>query len=466
MKVLLFLFAPVVMLFAASCSKDSFITSQDADLSLSDDSLAFDTLFTTTGSITHYFKVYNTNNQKLRISQIALRRGEASYFRINADGVNGPVVNNIEMEANDSIYVFVTVQIDPSKEDLPFIINDSIQITFNGNEKWVPLSAWGQNAVFLHNRIVTSDTTWSNKKPVVVTGGLLVAEGVKLTIQKGTRVYVHADAPLIVDGTLVAIGEKYDSTKIVFRGDRLDQYYRDFPGAWPGIFFRESSRSNVMKHVIVRNAYQGLVAQAPATNGAPKLVLEESIVDNCYDAGILGVNTSIDATNCLISNCGKNVLLVEGGDYSFRHCTDVAVSNNYVAHKQPVLALTDFIKDNGQVTTADMNANFVNCIFWGSNGPVDDEVVVEREGSNVFNVDFTNCIWKIKNAPPEVTTSEMIGSDDPLFVKIESAKNEYDFHLNEGSPAVNAGINAGVATDIEENQRQNIPDIGAYETTF
>jgi hypothetical protein len=221
-----------------------------------------------------------------------------------------------------------------------------------------------------------------------------------------------------------------------------------------------------MKHVIVRNAYQGLVAQAPATNGAPKLVLEESIVDNCYDAGILGVNTSIDATNCLISNCGKNVLLVEGGDYSFRHCTDVAVSNNYVAHKQPVLALTDFIKDNGQVTTADMNANFVNCIFWGSNGPVDDEVVVEREGSNVFNVDFTNCIWKIKNAPPEVTTSEMIGSDDPLFVKIESAKNEYDFHLNEGSPAVNAGINAGVATDIEENQRQNIPDIGAYETTF
>jgi hypothetical protein len=435
-------------------------------LSLSDDSLAFDTLFTTTGSITHYFKIYNTNNQKLRISQIALRRGEASYFRLNADGVNGPVVNNIEMEANDSIYVFVTVQIDPSQEDLPFIINDSIQITFNGNDKWVPLSAWGQNAVFLHNRIVTSDTTWKNTKPVVITGGLLVAEGAKLTIQKGTRVYVHADAPLIVDGTLVAIGEKYDSTKIVFQGDRLDMYYRDFPGAWPGIFFREPSRSNVLKQVIVKNAYQGVVAQAPASNGEPKLVLEESIVDNCYDAGILGVNTSIDATNCLVSNCGKNVLLVQGGEYNFRHCTDVAVSNNYLAHKQPVLAITDFIKEGDQVTTADIKANFVNCIFWGSNGPVDDEVAVEREGSNDFDVDFTNCIWKIKTAPADIVAVGMISSDDPMFVKIESAKNEYDFHLSEGSPAIKAGINAGVATDIEENQRQNIPDIGAYETTF
>jgi hypothetical protein len=466
MRVIFFLGCLVVMMYAASCSKDSFITSPTAGLALSDDSLAFDTLFTTTGSITHYFKIYNTNNQKLRISQIALRKGDASYFRLNADGTNGPVVNDIEMEANDSIYVFVTVQIDPSQEDLPFIIGDSIQIAYNGNEIWVPVSAWGQNAVFLKNRIVTSDTTWKNTKPVVITGGLLVAEGVKLTIQKGTKVYVHADAPLIVDGTLEAVGEKYDSTKIVFRGDRLDRYYRDFPGAWPGIFFRESSKSNLMRHVIVKNAYQGVVAQSPATNGAPKLVMEESIVDNCYDAGILAVNSTIDATNCLISNCGKNVLLALGGEYNFTHCTDVAVSNNYISHKQPVLAITDFIKEGDQVTTADIKANFVNCIFWGSNGTVDDEVAIDREGSNDFDVAFTNCIWKVKTAPADITATGTISSDDPLFVKIESAKNEYDFHLTEGSPAVNAGINIGVTTDIEGNQRQNNPDIGAYETTF
>jgi hypothetical protein len=216
----------------------------------------------------------------------------------------------------------------------------------------------------------------------------------------------------------------------------------------------------------MKNAYQGLVVQSLASNGAPKLVLEESVVDNCYDAGILAVNSSIDATNCLISNCGKNILLVEGGEYNFRHCTDVAVSNNYIAHKQPVLAITDFIKAEDLVTTADIKANFVNCIFWGSNGTVDDEVAVDREGNNNFDVDFTNCIWKIKTAPADITASGMISSDDPLFKQIESAKNQYDFHLNEGSPGVNAGINAGVTTDIEENQRQNIPDIGAYETTF
>jgi hypothetical protein len=51
-------------------------------------------------------------------------------------------------------------------------------------------------------------------------------------LQKEQKVYFHADAPMVVRGTLNAIGEKYDSTRIQFAGDRLDEYYRDFPGSW------------------------------------------------------------------------------------------------------------------------------------------------------------------------------------------------------------------------------------------
>ena len=39
-----------------SCRKDSFITSPDARVSIGVDSLHFDTVFTTAGSVTHFFK--------------------------------------------------------------------------------------------------------------------------------------------------------------------------------------------------------------------------------------------------------------------------------------------------------------------------------------------------------------------------------------------------------------------------
>ena len=60
---------PVVLcLLIYSCKKDSFITSSDARLSTSVDSLKYDTVFTSIGSITKSFKINNLNNQKLLLS--------------------------------------------------------------------------------------------------------------------------------------------------------------------------------------------------------------------------------------------------------------------------------------------------------------------------------------------------------------------------------------------------------------
>jgi hypothetical protein len=466
MKRTIVLFTFFFLLLAAACRKESFITGKEADLGTSEDSLYYDTLFTSTGSVTQFFKIFNKNDRRLRISRISLGGGENSFFAINADGREGPDVSDLEMEANDSLYVFVTVKIDPTTANLPFIIRDSINISYNGNEKRIQLSAWGQNANFLRGQVITSDTTWKNNKPIVITGGVLVPDGVTLTIQKGTRIYLHADAPLLVDGTIIATGEKFDSTRIVFQGDRLDEYYRDIPGSWPGIYFRESSKNNLLKQVIIKNAYQGIVCEKPASGNGFKLKLDECIIDNCYDAGILGVNTSISGVNCLISNCGKNLLMVQGGKYDFNQCTDVAYSNLYISHKQPVLAITDFIKVADVVTTADLDAKFTNCIFWGGNGTVDDEAVVVREGNDNFNVAFTNCLWKVQTAPAQASTTGMIANADPVFEEIETTKNKYNFRLKEGSPGINSGINTGVQTDLDGNGRLNIPDIGSYETTF
>lgn len=447
----------------AGCKKESFITSSDANLRTSESTLTFDTVFTSVGSVTKFFRIYNGNNQKLRISSVKLAGGASSSFKINVDGFTGPEVTNLEMEANDSMYVFVSVHINPAGGTLPFVVQDSISITYNGNTSWVKLEAWGQNANFLRARKLTGNTVWTNNLPYVILGGLRVDTNATLTIQKGTRIYLHADAPLIVDGTLKVMGEKFDSTRVYFTGDRLDEPYKNYPGSWPGIYFRGSSKDNELNFATLANAYQGVVVEKPSLNANPKLALNECIVSNMYDIGILGLQTSITARNCVVSNCGKNIILAYGGNYNFNHCTVAAYSNSLILHKEPVLQVTNFVKEGSNYLTYPLTAVFTNSIFWGENGSVDNEVSVTKQGNTAFNVSFTNSLWKVKTVPDNATRTNVLANTDPLFDTIDTQKNIYNFRLKAGSPAINAGIATGVTSDITGKTRTGVPDMGAYE---
>jgi len=452
-----------LILFLA-CKKESFITSADAQVAITADSLKFDTVFTTTGSITQFFKIINENDQKLRLGSVKLMGGSTSFFKINVDGYTGPNVHNIEIEKRDSVYVFVSVSISQNTADLPFIVRDSIQVSFNGNTRYVQLEAWGQNAHFFRNKKITADETWNNDLPYVIIGSLTVEPNQKLTINKGCRIYVHADAPIIVDGTLEVNGEKDTADRVYFRGDRLDEPYNDFPAGWPGIYFRASSKDNVFKYAVIKNAYQALAVQDPAPNANPKLTLNECIVDNAYDAGIIALNSSIRARNCLVSNCGKNVILAKGGDYQFTHCTVVSISNSYILHRDPVLFVSNYILVNNNPVTASLSALFRNCIFWGQSGIVEDEVVVAKSGSTVFNVTFDYNLWKVQTPPANITSSQIINNQNPLFDSVNTSRRYYNFRLKENSPAKEKGTNAGVVLDLDGKPRPiGLPDLGCFE---
>jgi len=461
----LFLISISILILFYSCKKDSFITNADAQVSISADEIKFDTVFTTTGSITQSFKIINENDQKLRLSSIKLMGGSASYFKINADGFAGPEVSNIEMEANDSVYVFVSVSINQSVANIPFIIKDSIQVNYNGTTQQVNLEAWGQNAHFLRSKKITADETWNNDLPYVILGSLTVDPNKKLIINKGCRIYVHADAPILVDGTLEINGEKDTVNRVYFRGDRLDEPYYDFPAGWPGIFFRNTSKDNVLNYAVIKNAYQALVAVDPSLNANPRLTLNECIVDNAYDAGIIAVNSSIRARNCLVSNCGKNVILAKGGDYQFTHCTVASFSNSYIPHRDPVLFVSNYILVNNSPVTANLSASFRNCIFWGQDGTVEDEVVVAKSGATTFNVSFNENLWKVVNTPSNITSTGIINNQNPVFDTINTVKRLYSFRLKDESPAKNKATNAGVIIDLDGKPRPVgiAPDLGCYE---
>jgi len=460
------LFIPFVVALALfSCRKDSFITSKDAIVHLSADTLFFDTVFVSTGSITEAVKVINGNDQKLRLSDVKLMGGSQSFFSININGAPGPQRQNVELEAGDSIYIFVAVSIQPNAANLPFIIQDSIQVAFNGVSQYIQLQAWGKNAHFLRNQVIESNVTWDNTLPYVILGGLQVDTTAILTIPAGCRIYLHADAPFLVDGTLKVQGEKGDSNHVIFRGDRLDDPYRDFPGGWPGIYFRQTSKASSMEYAEIKNAYQAVVASGSPLSSPPQLTLDQCIIDNSYDAGIMGIQTSIQVNNCLISNCGKNIVLNYGGNYRFLHCTAVGFSNDYVTHSQPVLSVSNnIVQDNGTSLNADLSADFINCIFWGASGMVDNEVQLTRQGSTAYHVGFTNCDWKVKTAPADATVSNMIANTDPLFDSVNNSRRYYDFHLRPASPLIDKGISSSLSLDLDGNPRPvGLPDLGCYE---
>jgi hypothetical protein len=450
-------------LIFSSCRKDSFITSPDATLYTDADTLSFDTVFTTVGSITQSFKIFNNNNQKLRLSEIKLSGGTASSFKINVNGTSAAEVNNLEINANDSVYVFVQVNVNPTASTLPFILRDSIQIMYNGNKKIVQLQAYGQNAIFLKNKTITGNVNWSKNLPYVIMGGIQIDTNATLTISAGTKIFLHADAPFLVDGTLRTTGTK--SEPIIFSGDRLDEDYKDLPASWPGIYFRSTSENISLKHTIIKNAYQGIIAQNLSSSTKPKVTLSQCIIDNIYDAGILGINTNIYADNCLISNCGSNLQLQFGGDYRFVNCTVASYSNNYVTHKNPVLQLSNSVEQNGTILTSPLKAFFQNCIFWGDGGTVDDEIVVDKQGADVFSVTFDHVLYKAKNEVANATFISPIKNENPMFDSIDVAKNIFDFHFqnNSTSPAVNAGTSTPFPNDLDDKKRDATPDIGCYE---
>ncbi len=458
------LLLPIIILCClVSCKKDSFITSGDARLSISTDSLRFDTVFTSIGSVTQSFKIRNDNEQMLRLSQVKLMGGSSSPFKININGTAATELNNIDIAAQDSIYIFVSVTVDPTVANLPFILSDSISVQYNGNQRWVQLEAYGQNARFKNGSIITSNTTWDNSKPYVILDFLNVAPGVTLTIQPGTKIYSHANAPIVIDGTLNATGTA--SSKIIFAGDRLDEPYRDYPAGWPGIIFRSSSINNHLQFAEIKNAHQALVLDQPASNANPKLLIEQCVIDNAFDAGIFSINSSINASNVLVSNCANNIAIQGGGVYNFVHCTAASFSTNYFLHRTPVLSIANFTVQNGAPVTNNLQASFTNCIFWGDNGFVDNEIVVNKQGATPFSVNISNSLYRAAQDPADVTFSNVIKNQDPLFDSIDVTKKHYDFrHTKSPAPGVDAGIATAVNKDLDNNARPvGQPDMGCYE---
>lgn len=469
----LFIFLILVAIILISCRKDELVTTDPAvKLSFSTDTVLFDTVFATIGSSTRQLMVYNTNKNRIRLSSIRLAGGGSSPFELNIDGVAASEIADVEIPGEDSIYIFVRVTVDPTNENNPFIVNDSIVFETNGNIQDVNLVAYGQNAHFYSNVVYRVNDVWENDKPHVVYGFVIIDSAYRLTIDAGARVYFHRDAVLAIakDATLKVNGTFEEP--VFFQGDRLEEYYLDLPGQWGAIWLTAGSIDNEINHAVIKNAVIGIRVDTLGQSSNPTLRLSNTQIYNMTGYGLQALGSHVEAANCVFANCGESVVFLGiGGTYDFRHCT-LANFYPYTARQASSLVMTNYyllLNDLGQVTDTierDLyKAFFGNCIIYGN---LEEEVALISTPRAQFNYLFDHCLLRSRRSgDPFITGS--IFNEDPLFTNHKSNDYTLDTIL---SPAVNAGlmeiINTSVfnlVNDLNNNSRilDGMPDVGAYE---
>lgn len=439
------------------CDDDFEEHSPDYELQFSEDTVLFDTIFTETPSITQQFKVQNPHSKDIQISSIELGQGQDSYYRINVDGKGGTSFDDFTLGAEDSIFVFVDLRIDQTDKDNPFIVRDSVRfVGQDGLQDHVKLMAWGQDARFYRNEAVC-DETWDERKPYVVFNSIIVPEGCRLDIEPGTNIHSHFNSSILVQGTMEAIGEP--DQPITFTGDRLDDFHEDRPGQWIGIRFLAGSRDNIMNHTKVTNGVRGIQVDSLPVNNNPNLILQNSVVQNMNQIGVLGNTAHINFINSVISDCGQHLFAgVLGGEYEFFHTT---LSNPSIAfaHDNPsfIANNADFDPDEGSGFVTDLSITMVNSILWGT---LDNELGLVEEGDGELEVNIASNL--LKTQLDELEEFNMV-NEDPKFEE----PSEMNYRLRENSPAIEAGReDLGIDTDIEGNSRKDTPDLGAYESDF
>ncbi len=476
----------LAIISVSSCKKEELLTDPSAALEFSDDTIMFDTVFVSIGSVTKNFRIYNRYDQPIKISSIRLANGTASYFRMNVNGLPGKAFSDIEIRSGDSIWVFVEVTIDPNSAVLPYIVQDSIVFETNGNIQDIDLVAWGQNAHFLVAKkqnvnlppYVLIDTNlnatinWDNTLPYVVYGGYAVVDSTQtLLIGQGTNIHFSNNAGLWVykGGTLKVQGTQSDP--VIFQGLRREQFLQEEPGQWDRIWINDGG-NNEIDYAIIKNGFIGLQCETlfePQMTESLKLTNTE--IRNMSGLGILARNFVIRGWNNVFSNCGLyTAALTIGGNYEFTHCT---FGNywNFGQRSTPAVYLSNYtVNSSNTIIPADLvKADFKNCIIYGNN---DNELELDFESGAAAAFNFSYCIIKADNNTPTSGTGfdNIWRNNDPDFRDIYKNDLTLDtlaFATQKGNPAyIITGLTPPMESDINGNPRPNggtNPDLGAYE---
>lgn len=509
-----------------SCRDDFKFEPSSGGLEFSRDTVYLDTVFTNIGSSTYTLKVYNRSNKDISIPTIKLGKGDSSKYRIMVDGDGqgqgtepGKLFNNVELMAKDSMFIFIETTVDIAEADpTDFLYTDKIEFHSTNGVQHVDLVTLIQDAYFLYPQrndqgeyeVVRYDSETSpgqatyiygfnldhadpqngdeyhftNTKPYVIYGFATVPTGETLTIDAGARVHFHANSGLMVrpGATLNINGEQSANSQalekeVIFEGDRLEPAFAEKSGQWYGVLLMSGSE-NTINHLTLKNSMVGLYAKSPNgdTTTIPKVTINNTQIYNSGNFGIIAERASITATNLAVNKAGRaSVALTFGGTYNFTHCT---IANYTNAYNQVPLLVNDYAETSDAINVTDLDAQFTNCIFYGSGGLGISlqNVGAQAQPPTDFNYVFRNCLIKFVDFSNQHDNNPLYQFNDGvhyLGCKVAETSTQHrpyfvapttnNLKIEENSAAKDAGIDTGIVTDVLGRNRTLPPDMGAFE---
>lgn len=507
-----FLFIAIILLVSlTSCRKDFDTIPSNGQLTFSKDTVFLDTVFTGVASSTYRLKVYNKSDKDITIPTIALAKADNSKYRLMVDGMTGDngkgkVFHNVDLLANDSLYVFIeeTAGIQDANAT-NFLYTDQILFDSGTKQQKVDLVTLIQDAYFLYPKknseylelidgdkdsrvygfeldgndpINGNELHMTNKKPYVIYGYAGVPANKKLTIDAGARIHFHDQSGIFVKkaGSIEVNGAVSTDlikmeNEVIFEGDRLEPNFSDTPGQWGTIYLADGSTHNSFNHATIKNGSMGIFVDS---NDGSTTQIKNTQIYNCSNFGLIARKGKIYGENIVINKCGQSSFAcLLGGSYEFNSCT---FANYWGAgnRQTPAVYLDNTYKQGDKLFVSDLEkANFVNCIIYGSNTM---EVGLKKDETVAFNFDFSSCLIKFidntnvfKSAmydfvkKPEtkqnlVTNAQVV--NDPKFVN--ASKN--NMRIPKNSVVIGKGnVNFLVAKDITGKLRTLPPDLGAYQ---
>jgi hypothetical protein len=454
--------------------------SEDASLrlSFSCDTLTFDTVFTAQGSATAQLMVYNRNANAVEVDRIWLTDGKA--FQVNVDGEPQlDRLTNLQINGGDSMFVFIRVDIDPTRDNNPVLISDQLcfHLTNNATQQ-VELEAYGQDVIRIgHKGCGRTDTTlmtFKGGKPYLIYDTLVV-DGL-LKINAGATIYMHSDACLYALGNVSAKGTA--EQPICIRGDRLDRLFEHVPylyagGSWNGIYLQAEKKQNYeFEYVDILSGNIGLYCININPDALPTLQMDGCRIHNHSLYGLVLVNTNALVTNTEISNCASYCVYCAGGTHRFIHTTvasyfgstDVRIQS---AVKEDAAAVyIDNLSKNAPATVT----SFINSIITGYRT---NQVVVATPFDHYYTGIFAGNYLKtdtlqIPGARDNVywQSSDTAAVFRNTFFKYKEYVY-YDFQLDSLSPAIGIGDSIAALpypTDRNGVSRAGVrPDAGCYQ---
>ncbi len=426
-------------LFCAACDKDNLDTDSNLNILFSADTIHFDTLITGTISTTKQLKIYNKSNRDIKISELKTHQINSPY-QLNINGVNSRRFTDIIINSNDSLFVFIGVNLPDKNRTSARLISDKIELKLNNTQRNIPLETYALDVIRIDKNI-TKNCVWHRGKPYLITKDITVDKDAQLTIESGTMVLFDRNIGLNIEGSLQAIGTF--QAPIIFRESRFDKQYCNIPAQWKGLSFTRSEHHQ-LKHFILRNSKYGL----KITNESPWFPLLElayGYISNCSKNAIFIKNSHIKMHDMLITNCGNSILASKGeGNIEVYQST---FYNHWAFGHRAVPCIN--ITNKGRFIMG-------NTIVWGNN---QNEIKLY----DIKATAITNSLIKISLSNKkkyQTICKDCIFNANPLFKNI--AKK--DFKLQEKSPCIGSGsktIAVEYPINFEGKNRTPI-NIGCY----